>query len=244
MTRRRLRMWLIILIVLVAIVYFGAPYARAMSLIVRVAGIGGPAQAIVSLPDSRVDIQPKHDGAHAPWRRASAALHAGQDLGARGPGHAGLQLQRHRRTAARVAGRRYRRERLPGDGAGAARSSAVPAVARGHRRDRRCRGMDGEAAAPGAGRPHRHHRRELRRGPVGRRGRTRPHPRPRQVRRLARRPWQHAARDGVPRDGRRAKGRGPRQPPSARLRRRGDSQQPRRPWCRTDRTGRSAARGH
>jgi len=39
-------MWLIVVIVLLAIVYFAVPYARAMSLIVRVAGIGGPAQTI------------------------------------------------------------------------------------------------------------------------------------------------------------------------------------------------------
>src|SRR6266545_1903225 len=60
MTRRRFRMWLIIVFVLVAIVYFSAPYARAMSLIVRVAGIGGPAQTVVSLLDSRVEKQPRH----------------------------------------------------------------------------------------------------------------------------------------------------------------------------------------
>jgi hypothetical protein len=53
-------MWLIIILVLLAIAYVAAPYVRAASLIVRVAGIGGPAQAIVSLPDSRVDVQPKH----------------------------------------------------------------------------------------------------------------------------------------------------------------------------------------
>ncbi len=53
-------MILIAVLVLVAIAYIAAPYVRAGSLIVRVAGIGGPAQAIVSLPDSRVETQPKH----------------------------------------------------------------------------------------------------------------------------------------------------------------------------------------
>jgi dienelactone hydrolase len=53
-------MWLIVVIVLLAIVYFAVPYARAMSLIVRVAGIGGPAQRIASLNERRVEKQPRH----------------------------------------------------------------------------------------------------------------------------------------------------------------------------------------
>lgn len=53
-------MLLIVVLVLVAVVYFAAPYVRATSLIVRVAGIGGPAQAIVSLQDTRVDTRPRH----------------------------------------------------------------------------------------------------------------------------------------------------------------------------------------
>jgi dienelactone hydrolase len=53
-------MWLIVVIVLLAIVYFAVPYARAMSLIVRVAGIGGPVQTIASLQDTRVTRQPRH----------------------------------------------------------------------------------------------------------------------------------------------------------------------------------------
>ena len=53
-------MWLIVVIVLLAIVYFAVPYARAMSLIVRVAGIGGPVQTIASLQDTRVTKEPRH----------------------------------------------------------------------------------------------------------------------------------------------------------------------------------------
>jgi hypothetical protein len=60
MKRRRLRMILIVILVLLAIVYVAAPYVRATSLIVRVAGIGGPAQAVASLQDSRVNAQPRH----------------------------------------------------------------------------------------------------------------------------------------------------------------------------------------
>jgi hypothetical protein len=60
MSRRRLRTLLIVLIVLIAIVYGARPYVRATSLIVRVAAIGGPAQAIFSVQDSRVDTRPRH----------------------------------------------------------------------------------------------------------------------------------------------------------------------------------------
>lgn len=60
MIRRRFRAILIVLTLLVIGVYFAAPYARAASLIVRAADIGGPAQAIASLQDRRVDKQPKH----------------------------------------------------------------------------------------------------------------------------------------------------------------------------------------
>ena len=54
-------MILILVLVLIAIVYVAAPYARAMSLIVRVAAIGGPAQAVLSLQDSRVEKQARHE---------------------------------------------------------------------------------------------------------------------------------------------------------------------------------------
>jgi hypothetical protein len=57
---RRLRMLLIGVLVLIVIVYFAAPYARAMALIVRVAAVGGPAQAIISIQDNRVEAQPRH----------------------------------------------------------------------------------------------------------------------------------------------------------------------------------------
>ena len=53
-------MILIAVVVLIAIVYVAAPYLRATSLIVRVAGIGGPAQTVASLQDSRVNAQPRH----------------------------------------------------------------------------------------------------------------------------------------------------------------------------------------
>lgn len=58
--RRRFRALLIAGVLLLVGVYFSVPYARAMALIVRVAGIGGPAQAIASLQDRRVDRQPRH----------------------------------------------------------------------------------------------------------------------------------------------------------------------------------------
>ncbi len=61
MSRRRFRMLLIVLLVLIVVVYVAAPYARAMSLIVRVAAIGGPAQAVLGLQDSRVEKQPRHE---------------------------------------------------------------------------------------------------------------------------------------------------------------------------------------
>ena len=51
-------MWLIVVIVLLAMVYVAMPYARAMSLIVRVAGMGGPARTIAGLQERRVDKQP------------------------------------------------------------------------------------------------------------------------------------------------------------------------------------------
>ena len=57
---RRIRMWLIVVFVLLAIVYFAVPYVRAMSLIVRVAGIGGPVQTLASLQDTRVTKEPRH----------------------------------------------------------------------------------------------------------------------------------------------------------------------------------------
>ena len=60
MARRRYPMILIVVLVLVAIAYVAIPYARALSLIVRVAGIGGPAQTIATLLDTRVDRQPRH----------------------------------------------------------------------------------------------------------------------------------------------------------------------------------------
>jgi hypothetical protein len=53
-------MLLFVLILLIAIVYGARPYVRATSLIVRVAAIGGPAQAIFSVQDSRVDTRPRH----------------------------------------------------------------------------------------------------------------------------------------------------------------------------------------
>lgn len=60
MLRRRFRPLLIVVVLLLLGVYIAAPYARAVSLIVRAAGIGGPAQAIASLQDRRVDKQPRH----------------------------------------------------------------------------------------------------------------------------------------------------------------------------------------
>src|SRR5688572_15091049 len=60
MPRRRLRLLLIFLVVVIAMVYVAMPYVRATSLIVRVAAIGGPAQAVLSLQDSDVDIRPRH----------------------------------------------------------------------------------------------------------------------------------------------------------------------------------------
>ena len=54
-------MLLIVIVVLIVVVYVVAPYARAMSLIVRVAAIGGPAQAVLSLQDTTVEKQPRHD---------------------------------------------------------------------------------------------------------------------------------------------------------------------------------------
>src|SRR5687767_1695244 len=60
MPRRRLRLLLICLVVVIAMVYVAMPYVRATSLIVRVAAIGGPAQAVLSLQDSDVDIRPRH----------------------------------------------------------------------------------------------------------------------------------------------------------------------------------------
>lgn len=54
-------MLLILLVILIVVVYVAAPYARAMSLIVRVAAIGGPAQAVLSLQDTRVEKQPRHE---------------------------------------------------------------------------------------------------------------------------------------------------------------------------------------
>jgi dienelactone hydrolase len=53
-------MLLIVVLVLIAVVYVVAPYARAAALIVRVAEIGGPAQAIISVQDNRVEAQPRH----------------------------------------------------------------------------------------------------------------------------------------------------------------------------------------
>ena len=53
-------MLLIVVLIIIAIVYVAAPYVRAMALIVRVAAIGGPAQAIVSIQDNRVEAQPRH----------------------------------------------------------------------------------------------------------------------------------------------------------------------------------------
>jgi dienelactone hydrolase len=57
---RRLRMILITLLVLAVLVYLAAPYARATSLIIRVAGIGGGARKVVSLQDTRVEKRPRH----------------------------------------------------------------------------------------------------------------------------------------------------------------------------------------
>ncbi len=53
-------MLLIVVLVLIVFVYVAAPYARAMALIVRVAALGGPAQAIISIQDNRVEAQPRH----------------------------------------------------------------------------------------------------------------------------------------------------------------------------------------
>jgi dienelactone hydrolase len=53
-------MLLIVVLVLMAVVYVAAPYVRAAALIVRVAAIGGPAQAIFSIQDNRVEVQPRH----------------------------------------------------------------------------------------------------------------------------------------------------------------------------------------
>jgi hypothetical protein len=60
LNRRRLRALIIVVALLVAGVYVITPYARAASLIVRVANIGGPVQTIASLQDRRVDKQPPH----------------------------------------------------------------------------------------------------------------------------------------------------------------------------------------
>jgi hypothetical protein len=53
-------MLLIVVVIFVAVVYLAAPYVRAMSLIVRVAGIGGPAETLARLQESRVDKKPRH----------------------------------------------------------------------------------------------------------------------------------------------------------------------------------------
>jgi dienelactone hydrolase len=53
-------MVIVLILLLLALVYLAAPYARAASLIVRAADIGGPAQAIASLQDRRVDKKPRH----------------------------------------------------------------------------------------------------------------------------------------------------------------------------------------
>ena len=60
MARRRFRLVVIAVVVLLIAVYVTSPYARAASLIVRAAGIGGPAQTIASLQDRRVTKRPKH----------------------------------------------------------------------------------------------------------------------------------------------------------------------------------------
>lgn len=60
MVRRRLRMLLIVVLIVIVVAYVTAPYARATALIVRVAAIGGPAQAIVGMQDNRVEAQPRH----------------------------------------------------------------------------------------------------------------------------------------------------------------------------------------
>jgi hypothetical protein len=60
MTRRRVRTFAVVIVVLLIGVYVASPYARAASLIVRAAGIGGPAQTIASLQDRRVTRQSKH----------------------------------------------------------------------------------------------------------------------------------------------------------------------------------------
>ena len=53
-------MLLIVVLIVIVVVYVTAPYARATALIVRVAAIGGPAQAIVGMQDNRVEAQPRH----------------------------------------------------------------------------------------------------------------------------------------------------------------------------------------
>lgn len=58
--RRRLPIIVIAIIVLAGLVYASAPYARAASLIVRAANVGGPAQALASLQDQRVTRRPPH----------------------------------------------------------------------------------------------------------------------------------------------------------------------------------------
>lgn len=58
--RRRVRVILIAILLLLAAIYVAVPYVRAASLIVRVAGIGGPAQALVGFQDRQVEKRPRH----------------------------------------------------------------------------------------------------------------------------------------------------------------------------------------
>ena len=215
---------LIIVIVLVASCYVGAPYVRAASLIVRAADIGGPRRSVRQrLPDSRSTCsrRTRCRRATATCRRSSICRPGASPHGPAHSRHPSMGIEEPRLTALAAIS--------PRSGV-AVMAMALPDLqrypdhARAHRRHRGRGGMDGGAAATCA--PTAASASSASASPADCRS-SRPdatvHPRQGRVRRVVRRPRRSAARDALSGDGRGAAGRRVSTPSAARLRRRRDS---------------------
>ena len=242
MRRRLLVVVTALLIALALFVYVGAPYARATSLIVRAADLGGRAEAFANR-EARTGRHRASPADHDSLRRcAGAVLRARGDVTPDRAARARHSLDGHRGAATDGARRRPR-------GAGVkVMAMALPDL-QAYRITPRATDVIEDAVTWMAQRP------DL--APDGRVGivgisfagglsicRREPSVDPRQgrVRPVVRRAWRSAARHALPGHRRGAAGAGTRDASAARLRRRGDPVWACRSRRRAARSGRRAAR--
>ena len=163
--------------------------ARALSLIVRAADLGGQAEAFANDTGTGGDHPAASHGADAARRRARASsTNRGRCQPDAAPA-AGHPLDGHRGTATARARQRPGRQRRARHDDGPAGPAAVPGQPAVVRRDRGRRLRGWPAALPGARRQSGRRRSQLCGRPLDRRGGPPAGPRPGGVRRLIRRAW-------------------------------------------------------